>query len=238
MKVPQALPDKALAWQQALPKLQKLAKPPVQLGPDQHLLWIDLSAGNTFLAQLDVADTAATDAYIQQELKQKNAAGAIGGYLENRLLYLRSNVFAADEHRTLHIGMDIWLPAGVPLFAVLPGSVHSYADNDNFGDYGPTIILEHQLEDIQFYTLYGHLSRTSLASLYEGKTFAAGEPIATLGTEAENGNWPPHLHFQIILDMQGRRGDFPGVAAPSQKEYYQQLCPNPNDLLKFRTEDH
>lgn len=237
MKVPQALRDKAHAWQQALPKLQKLAKPAVELGPHEQLIWIDLSASNTFLAQLDVADTAATDAYIQQELKLKNAAGAIGGYLENRLLYLRSKVFAGEEHRTLHIGLDIWLPAGVPIFAVLPGKVHSYADNAHFGDYGPTIILEHQLENVQFYSLYGHLSRTSLNPLYEGKTVAAGETIATLGAEEENGNWPPHLHFQLMLDMHGNRGDFPGVAAPSHKAYYQLLCPDPNELLKFHAAD-
>jgi murein DD-endopeptidase MepM/ murein hydrolase activator NlpD len=229
----QELHNKALLWQQKLPIIQKIARPVVQLLPSEHLVWIDLSADNTALAQLDVVDTAATDAYIQQEIKNRKAAGAIGGYLENRLLYLRSTVFAGEEHRTLHLGIDIWLPAGAAIFALLPGKVHSFADNANFGDYGPTIILEHVLENLHFYTLYGHLSRSSLTATYEGKTVEAGEQIAVLGSEEENGNWPPHLHFQIMLDMQGRLGDFPGVAAPSQKEFYQLLCPDPNLLLGY-----
>jgi murein DD-endopeptidase MepM/ murein hydrolase activator NlpD len=125
------------------------------------------------------------------------------------------------------------LPTGTPIFAVLPGKVHSFADNAGFGDYGPTIILEHTVTDLTFYTLYGHLCRPSLQTLYEGKPVQAGEQIGTLGCEDENGNWPSHLHFQVMLDLEGRRGDFPGVAAPSQQAYYQQVCPDPNGLLSY-----
>ena len=230
---PQVLEDKATHWQHVLPLLQSAAKPVVKLPPTQQLSWIDLSAGNKELAKLDVVNTAAIDAYIMQELEKQGTAGAIGGYLENRLLYLRSDVFAGEEHRTLHLGVDIWLPAGAPIYAVLPGKVHSFADNANFGDYGPTIILEHYLEGVQFYSLYGHLSRESLAALKEGQKVEAGEQISTLGNEAENGNWPPHLHFQLMLDMEGRKGDFPGVGAPSRKNYYALLCPDPNLLLRY-----
>ena len=229
-----ALGEKANAWQTVLPYLKKKAHTVVKLLPHERIIQIDLSGTNPALAQLDVVDTAAIEAYIQQELIKNRAVGAIGGYMENRALYLRSTVFAGEEHRTLHLGIDIWLPAGAPIYAVLPGVVHSFADNANFGDYGPTIILEHQHEDVSFFSLYGHLSRTSLQGLYEGKAVEAGEEIATLGNEAENGNWPPHLHFQLMLDMDERKGDFPGVAAPSKRGYYELLCPDPNPLLGYR----
>ena len=228
-----ALAKSVLQWQLVVPTLKGKAKPVVQLAENENLLWIDLSGSNPALAQLDVVNTHAIDAYIQEQLLKNSAAGAIGGYMENRLLYLRSSVFGGTEHRTLHLGIDIWLPAGAPICAVLAGKVHSYADNANFGDYGPTIILEHQEQNLIFYSLYGHLNRTSLMDIYEGMPIEAGQPIALLGNEEENGNWPPHLHFQLMLDLEGRKGDFPGVAAPSHQAYYEQLCPNPNLLLDY-----
>lgn len=225
--------DRSRHWHALLPDIKKKTSPIVKLRTEEQLVWLDLSAENAELAQLDVVNTAAIGRYINEQLNKYNAVGALGGYLENRLLYLRSQVFAGEEHRTLHLGIDIWLPAGEAIYAVLPGKVHSFADNANFGDYGPTIILEHTEGSCTFYTLYGHLSRASLQGIYNGKAVAGGELLATLGTEEENGHWPAHLHFQVMLDMEGRQGDFPGVAAPSQKGYYQQLCPDPNLLLAY-----
>ena len=225
--------EKAHHWHALLPDLKQKVSPVVKPGLSKQLIWLDLSASNTELAQLDVVNTDAIGQYINGLLTQHRAAGALGGYLENRLLYLRSQVFAGEEHRTLHLGLDIWLPAGEAIYAVLPGKVHSFADNANFGDYGPTIILEHTEGSCTFYTLYGHLSRASLEGIYSGKAVAGCELLATLGAEEENGHWPPHLHLQVMLDMEGRQGDFPGVAAPSQMAYYQQLCPDPNLLLAY-----
>lgn len=227
------LAEKAKQWQQFIPSLKPLARPVVDLPQGSHLVWVDLAGTNPELAQLDVVDASATDDYIQKTIAKHSAVGAIGGYMENRLLYLRSKVFAGAEHRTLHLGIDIWLPAGAPIFALLEGKIHSFADNANFGDYGPTIILEHNFQGMTFYTLYGHLSRASLLPLTEGMPVEAGQQIGDLGAEKENGNWPPHLHFQIMLDMEGKKGDFPGVAAPSRQEYYQQLCPDPNEVLGY-----
>lgn len=229
-----ALSQKVLQWQKVVSTLKRKAKPVVQLAEKEELLWIDLSGSNPELAQLNVVNTEAIDTYIQEQLQKNSAAGAIGGYMENRLLYLRSAVFGGTEHRTLHLGVDLWLPAGTPIFAVLAGKVHSYADNANFGDYGPTIILEHQEQNLIFYSLYGHLNRASLKEIYEGMPIEAGQLIALLGDEEENGNWPPHLHFQLMLDLEERNGDFPGVAAPSHQVYYEQLCPNPNILLGYQ----
>ena len=46
--------------------------------------------------------------------------------------------------------------------------------------------------------------------------FAREAVIARIGTTAENGGWPPHLHFQLITDLLDRHGDFPGVADPGR----------------------
>lgn len=196
---------------------------------------LDFSAANELLQHVDLSDTAAFNGVVQQMLQLQEATIGVGGYMENRSIYSRSSHFEKNtENRSLHLGIDVWVNAGTTVFAPLKSIVHSFQDNANFGDYGPTIILEHDLEGVTFYTLYGHLTRTSLDGLQVGKNFEKGEKIAEVGPFPENGDWPPHLHFQVISSMEGKTGDFPGVAALSEKAYYQQLCPNPNLILQCK----
>ena len=49
-----------------------------------------------------------------------------------------------DEPRRLHLGVDIWADAGTPVYVPLDGRIHSFRDNNHFGDYGPTVILQHR----------------------------------------------------------------------------------------------
>ncbi|MBB6612073.1 peptidoglycan DD-metalloendopeptidase family protein [Pontibacter sp. Tf4] len=194
---------------------------------------LDFTAANTLLQQTDLVDTATFNEAVNQMLAEQNATIGVGGYFEDRSIYRRSAHFdAAVESRNLHLGIDIWMKAGTPVHTPLDAIVHSFQDNNNFGDYGPTIILQHELEGVTFYTLYGHLSLRSLEGLEAGKEFKKGEQIAWLGNYPENGDWPPHLHFQIMTTMEGRTGDFPGVAAASDRAHYEQICPNPNLILQ------
>ncbi|MGV3539788.1 MAG: peptidoglycan DD-metalloendopeptidase family protein [Rufibacter sp.] len=199
---------------------------------------LDFTAANPLLLQSDLKDTPAFEQLVHQMLQEKNANVGVGGYFEHRVIYRRSGHFeGAVEARSVHLGVDIWAPAETPVYAPLSGTVHSFKDNAHFGDYGPTIILEHELEGIPFYTLYGHLSRASLCDLEVGKPFAAGEQVAAFGPYPENGDWPPHLHFQLMADMQGKEGDFPGVCAPSEVFFFRQICLDPNLLLNCRKLD-
>ncbi len=155
-----------------------------------------------------------------------------GGYDEDRAIYSGEAFTGGDEPRTVHLGIDVAAPAGAEVFAPVAGMVHSFQDNAAPFDYGPTIILEHMVaKGVVFYTLYGHLSRESLDGLRVGRTFSAGQRIATLGVPEVNGNWPPHLHFQIILDIGEARGDFPGVCRKSQREHWKLVCPDPHLML-------
>ncbi|AKQ44904.1 peptidase M23 [Rufibacter radiotolerans] len=193
---------------------------------------LDFTAANPALLHADLRDTAAFEQLVQHMLEAKNATVGVGGYFENRVIYRRSEHFDnTAESRSLHLGVDIWAPAGIPIYSPLAGKVHSFQDNANFGDYGPTIILQHELEGLEFFTLYGHLSRISLDGLFAGKQVAAGEQIATMGPYPENGDWPPHLHFQVMTDLLGKSGDFPGVCAPSEEGFYRKICLDPNLLL-------
>lgn len=162
---------------------------------------------------------------------------SIGQYDEPRLLYVAPE-FAlgarpTDEHRTIHIGLDLFAPAGTPVFAPLDGHVQAFHDNATLLDYGPVIILRHATDGgDEFFTLYGHLSRESLRDLSVGAQVRAGDRIATLGTPDENVGWTPHLHLQIIVDLLGVGTDFAGVARPAQRRVWTSLSPDPNLIVR------
>jgi len=199
-----------------------------------HLFPFDFTASNTELSAETVADTRAFSAWIAAALQKDHCRYGIGGYFEHRTLYGRSAHFnTSDEPRRLHLGIDIWGEASTLVYAPFTGKVHSFQDNDVFGDYGPTIIIEHVFYGLKFYALYGHLNRESLTGLYPGKTILQNEQLAEFGTAEENGNWPPHLHYQIMFDMEGKKGDYPGVCKFSEKGKYRQNIPDPNLILRF-----
>lgn len=197
---------------------------------------IDLSASNEELSKLNSTDALAFENYIEKYLSKNNAKVAFGGYQEIRNLYKRSTVFNSEDsdERNIHIGLDLWIKAGTSVLSALDGTIHSFQNNTALGDYGPTIILEHQFDEIKFYTLYGHLSLDSLNDKQIGTKVKKGATIATLGSPPINGDYAPHLHFQIIIDIESKTGDYPGVCNEKKLSFYSQNCPNPNLLLKIR----
>lgn len=208
--------------------------PVIKFDPAKEKLFqFDFTDNNKILGASEIADTTLFTDYIDRTLKANDATYGIGGYKENRKLYRRSQLFAGEEARAVHLGVDIWGPAGTPVYAALGGMVHSFAYNDNFGDYGATIILLHQLETIAFHTLYGHLSLADIAGLSEGAYITRGQVIGHFGKPSENGNWPPHLHFQVINDIQLMKGDYPGVCKPSESAWYLKNCPDADLILNM-----
>ncbi len=174
------------------------------------------------------------DKYVKKEIRDSSAVAGIGRYAEERVVYSKFPLFTGgEEPRTLHLGIDIFLPSGTRIFCPLPAILHSFCNNNKQGDYGPTIILEHALGGVTFYTLYGHLSLESLEGKVEGMKIEKGGAIGEIGSDEVNGRWPEHLHFQIISDMSGMKGDFPGVAKKSEARKYLELCPNPNLILNI-----
>ncbi|MCZ4243518.1 peptidoglycan DD-metalloendopeptidase family protein [Pedobacter punctiformis] len=198
-----------------------------------QLLSLDFTASNTELTDEILDDTDLFSDWVNQKLISNGAKYGIGGYGEHRTIYSRSKHFnTAEEPRRLHLGVDIWAPAGTAVYNFYDAKVQSFANNNNFGDYGATIILEYNIDGFQFYALYGHLSLASLNGLEEGKYIPAGQKIAELGVKEENGYWPPHLHFQLIKNMEGLKGDYPGVCKFSERDQYLANCPDPNLILK------
>ena len=201
------------------------------------MLPVDMSVSSTWLGhETEISDNDLL-AYKLQRLQQQNPASLLaGGYGEGRLFYT-TNAYKKEgnngpEYRTVHLGIDFWVDEETAVHSPFEGHVYSVYDNDLDKDYGPTIILEHIINDgAKFYILYGHLSKKSLGILKLGEPVAKGDLIGHVGDSSENGNWAPHLHFQIMLDMLGSKTDFPGVAYPDEIRTWESLCPNPNMLF-------
>ncbi|MBU2928595.1 peptidoglycan DD-metalloendopeptidase family protein [Winogradskyella psychrotolerans] len=204
--------------------------------PKASYMPLDLSVDNSELQAVNVSDAEDLERYIWRYMIANKAKIAYGGYLEKRGIYQRSTYFNQtnpETERNIHLGLDLWIEADTPIFAPLAGTIHSFKNNTNHGDYGPTIILKHHSEGGEFYTLYGHLSIASIEDLEVGVEVTQGAQIGTLGMAKVNGDYPPHLHFQIIHDIQDFSGDYPGVSNQLDLAFYKNNCPDPNLLLKL-----
>lgn len=202
----------------------------------KNYLSLDLSITNQKLSEQNLDNANAFEKYIEDYLFQKNAKVAFGGYNEIRNLYKRSEIFndTLTDERNIHIGLDLWIRAGTQVLAALDGFIHSFNYNTGIGNYGPTIILEHAIENQKFYTLYGHLSLESISNINIGDAYKKGSHLATLGDATINGDYAPHLHFQIIKKIENFFGDYPGVCSKKDLSYYLENCPDPNILLKIK----
>jgi hypothetical protein len=208
----------------------------VDFSPGADCLYhLDLTAGNKELNAATITNTVSFDRWVNEKLYDNGCVYGIGGYMEHRTIYAGIPLFdnGVDEPRFLHLGVDIWGKAGTAIYSPLPGKVHSFNDNDNHGDYGPTIILEHDLDGLKLYSLYGHLNRQSLNTLVAGQNVSVNQRIAVLGNIEENGHWPPHLHFQLMFDIEGSYGDYPGACKYSEKDKYLKNIPDPQLILRF-----
>ena len=191
---------------------------------------LDLSYDNPDLEEVDVGSSEELGNYIFGKIGK---AVGYGGYLERRKIYQRSDYFQTGDERNIHIGIDLWAPAETQVLVPYDGVIHSFANNRNHGDYGPTIILQHEFEGNIFHTLYGHLSLSSIEGIATGNVVQQGDVLALLGDSNVNGDYAPHLHFQIILDIQGYLGDYPGVCSEKEVGFYRKNCPDPGLILQF-----
>lgn len=185
---------------------------------------LDLSKFTLAEQGIDPMDHEALSAYIY------NGRVRFGGYGEERSIYGHTKLFASEEKaRNIHLGLDLWDKAGTIIHAPWDAEVISAQDNGANGDYGPTLILIHNVHGRQMHSLYGHLSKDCLQH-EPGTRIKRGEHIASFGNSEVNGGWPPHLHFQLIYDLEGMTGDYPGVCSASDWEFYHANCPDPFDF--------
>ena len=213
---------------------------PVIAAPDDIMPpRVDLSIGSQFIEDLRlVHDEPRLTERIDAMRRQVGARVAIGEYDEARLVYtsemFRTEGWDGPEWRTVHIGLDLFAEAGRSVRTPIAGVVHSVRNNVGPRDYGPTVVVEHRVRDeagpLVFHTLFGHLDLETLREVHPGLPLVAGATVGRLGSPSVNGGWSPHVHFQVIVDLLDRQGEFPGVARPSERETWKSLSPAPHQL--------
>ncbi len=196
---------------------------------------LDFSAGSALISSnADDNSPAALDHRVQRGLAQQGATIGAGGYGEARLIYHWPNEPKHDEPRTIHVGLDLSLAAGSPLYAPMDGVVHGFEDADHYHDYGPLIVLRHQTDGpdpVTFYTFYGHLTRDSLTGLSIGQPIARGTEFARIGSAPTNGQWWAHVHVQLVTDMLDVPCNVDGAVRASQRAVWESVFPDPNVFL-------
>ena len=198
---------------------------------------IDLSVGSKWIGGRNEIEDLDLFQYKIEKLQKKYPDKIItGGYLEPRSIY-SSNSYEkignyGDESRTIHLGLDFWLPPGTKVNSMFDGEIVVAVNDKGHKEYGGLLILKHNIQDLEFYTLYGHNTVESVLKNKVGSKVKKGDVIAEIGNYPENGNWAPHLHFQIILSMLNYKIDYPGVCYFNQMEIWKDLCPDPNLLFK------
>jgi murein DD-endopeptidase MepM/ murein hydrolase activator NlpD len=149
-------------------------------------------------------------------LRMPNAA-PLSGFADRRTYTHNGTVI---DHQT-HLGFDL---ASLKLAAVPASAAGRVAFTGPLGIYGTTVILDHGLG---LFTLYGHLSTTTVA---QGATVARGDTIGKTGDTGLAGG--DHLHFSVMIrgihvdpvewwdghwihdHVDARLAEFPRAAAP------------------------
>ncbi|WP_288956441.1 aminotransferase class III-fold pyridoxal phosphate-dependent enzyme [uncultured Polaribacter sp.] len=199
---------------------------------------LDLSVSSTFTGHQEEFNNLDLFQFkIVQLQKQVPDKIIAGGYLEPRALYTSTEYDTIGNYgrqsRSIHLGIDFWLPANTPVHALFDGEIVIAVNDEGDKEYGGLIVLKHELKELTFYTLYGHNTIESVQQHAIGDLIKKGEQVTVLANYPENGNWAPHLHFQVMLSLLEYKNDFPGVGYFHQIDVWKSICPNPNLLFKL-----
>ena len=161
--------------------------------------------------------------------QETSSSYSIGKYNEKRPNMYEGDLFE-KANRFIHVGIDIGAPVGTPVKSFYDGEIFLFKYNDQKLDYGYTIITKHQINGQNIYALYGHLSNSSIKNKKIGQKIHTGEVLGYLGSEEENGGWPPHVHFQLSLIKPGEC-DLPGVVSEKNHDIALKIFPDPRIVL-------
>ena len=200
---------------------------------------LDLSVSSTWIGHQTDFNNIDFFQFKIDQLQQEHPTKIIsGGYLEPRPLYTATAYDKignyGPESRTIHLGIDFWLPTNTPVHALFDGEIAIAVNDHGDKEYGGLVVLKHKEEDLEFYTLYGHLNPASVLHYQKGDAILKGQKIGVLGDQTVNGNWAPHLHFQVMLSLLDYTTDFPGVAYANQIAVWKSLCIDPNALFHIK----
>lgn len=153
----------------------------------------------------------------------------IGKYDEDRVIYTQA--LFAEGNRSIHMGIDLGGPVGCAVHAFSRGTITHAGINPADGDYGAVLVVEHEYSTNKpIYALYGHLAHATLQRSIVGQQVERGQVLGWIGDRHENGNWPPHLHFQLAWEKPPTH-DMPGAVSRNDRQAALLLYPDPRLVL-------
>jgi murein DD-endopeptidase MepM/ murein hydrolase activator NlpD len=176
-----------------------------------------------------------SDYYVFDFSKGQDPRAGVGIWGVGKYDECRAGVYVAELFqspkgpRNIHMGIDISGPVGTDIFAFDDGEIFLTAFNNEPGSYGWTLITKHFAHG-DYYVLWGHLNEASVKAKKPKEKFLRGDVIAQMGDFSENGGWPPHLHFQISIEMP-TTCDLPGAVAWPQRDEALKKYPDPRLIL-------
>lgn len=192
----------------------------------------DFSSSNPKTLEYNLTDFDVFDQMIFEELYASSAQWGIGRYLEERknLLRLYSNII--QEKRYYHLGLDIVVPYDIPMYAPLNAEVYKIGKETQIGNYGGFVILKHCVNQVTFYSFYGHLKTPH--SISEGDQIKAGQEFARIGKESDSGGWFCHVHLQILTERAVDEGYLDwGYISPDLMPMVASYFPSPYFLFNY-----
>ncbi len=107
-----------------------------------------------------------------------------------------------------------------PVLATADGTVAYISTRPSLSNYGIYLILRHQVEGLEIYSLYAHL-REVRRGLKLGQAVKAGEEVAIMGRTANTresiSKDRAHLHFELNLLVNDRFASWHKKTSPGQR---------------------
>jgi murein DD-endopeptidase MepM/ murein hydrolase activator NlpD len=107
-----------------------------------------------------------------------------------------------------------------PVLATADGTVVYFSTRPSLSNYGNYLVVRHQVEGLEIYSLYAHL-REVRHDLKIGQAIKAGEPIATMGrtsnTRESISKDRAHVHFELNLLVNDRFASWFKITSPGQR---------------------
>lgn len=115
-----------------------------------------------------------------------------------------------NGEQNFHHGLDYPAPIGTPVYAAADGKV---IYSGKAGGYGNWIVLEHNINGVTLYTIYGHMKADDLY-VKEGDTVKQGQKITAVHTQGQSTG--AHLHFSVAKTRDAKAPRvFQGYISPS-----------------------
>ena len=221
---------KVTSW---IERNRRLLAPVLDQAPDrQRKALVPFGDPKHPIAQASAARKPEQAESIWQAIADKEGVElGIGPWGEDRPVYTSDafqSVFKPGLRRSLHLGLDLFAPAGTAVRTPLPAEVVDLFATDAPMDYGHAVLLRHEPEPgLVFHSLWGHLSAQTVRDRRIGERLAPGQEVGRFGAPTENGNWQPHVHIQLIAYAPVKAADVIGAGEVIYRDVWSDLFPDP-----------